>query len=117
MKGAAMDKACWKIGPAAAAMMVAAMPAGAAQGERDGRFYVDGDGAAWALRENRHGAVLRNRTTYIYLGRGCDAVSPRFGRGRWGWANGGVLITFPHRRIGFARQDPPITRTAARCDL
>jgi len=113
-----MERWRWTIGLAAAGMIAGAVPAGAvSQGERDGAYYVDGDGAAWAWRENRHGAVLRNRTTYIYLGRGCDAYAPRFGRGRWGWANGDVLITFPRRRIGFARQDPPVRRASVRCDL
>jgi hypothetical protein len=113
-----MERLPWTIGLAAGAMIAGAIPAGAAsQGERDGPYYVDGDGAAWAWRENRRGAVLRHRTTYIYLGRDCGAYARRFGRGRWGWANGGVLITFPRRRIGFARQDPPVRRGSVRCDL
>jgi hypothetical protein len=105
-----MAEVIWKIGLAAIAMTALGMPAGAAlQSGRDAARYVDGGGKGWTLRENRHGAVLRRRGTEIYLGRACDARSPQLGRGRWGWANGGFLITFPRRHIGFPRQDPPIS--------
>ena len=76
--------------------------------------YVDGDGATWRAAQNRHGAVLRGDDIVIYLGRSCDAVSPQLGRGRWGWANGGWLVAFPGRRIGFPRQEAPVPQ--ARCD-
>jgi hypothetical protein len=113
-----MDKAFWKIGLAAAAMVVQAMPAGAAApGGRGDVRYVEGNGAGWTVRENRHGAVMRRGRLQIFLGRSCDARSSQFGRGHWGWANGGVLITFPRRRIGFPRADPPISGSVLQCRI
>lgn len=105
-----MESAFWKIGLAAAAALgLATMPAAAAQrGGRDRARYVDGNGAAWTFYETRNGAMLRGRAIRIYFGRTCGAFSPQLGRGRWSWANGGVLVTFPRRRIGFPRADPPI---------
>ena len=100
-----MESAFRKIGlAAAAALALAAMPAAAA---RDRVRYVDGNGAAWTFYDTRNGAMLRGRGIRIYFGRACGAVSPQLGRGRWGWANGGVLFTFARRRIGFPRADPP----------
>jgi hypothetical protein len=115
---AAMEKVLWKIGLAAAAVILQAMPVAAApRGAHGGVRYTDGTGAGWTLLENRHGAVMRRGRIHVYLGRACDARSPQLGRGRWGWANGGVLITFQRRRIGFPRADPPLSRTTARCGL
>ena len=93
-----------------AAGVLLAPSAGAAQ-----TAYVDGGGSSWRVQANRHGAVLRRGLVTIYLGRACDAVSPRLGRGRWGWANGGWLVAFPRRRIGFPRQEAPVAGT--RCDV
>ena len=66
-------------------------------------------GGGWDISENQHGAVLRRGNIILYLGRNCDARSPRYGVGRWGWANGGYLVIFPQRRFGFPRQDPPFS--------
>lgn len=78
-------------------------------------YRESGNGPVWHSWENRDGAVLRRGRTVVYLGRSCDAFSPQYGRGRWGAANGGVLIVFARRRIGFPRQGPPVTN--ARCDV
>ncbi|HTU12473.1 MAG TPA: hypothetical protein VMG08_16400 [Allosphingosinicella sp.] len=77
--------------------------------------YVQSGGGSWRAEENAHGAVLRRGGATLYLGRSCDAWSPRWGRGRWGYANGGWLVAFPGRRIGFPRQEPPVRGT--RCDV
>lgn len=77
--------------------------------------YQEGGGGTWRAEENAHGAVLRQGRITIYLGRSCDAFSPQLGRGRWGWANGGWLVAFPRRRIGFPRQEAPVSGT--RCDV
>jgi hypothetical protein len=88
-----------------------------ASAQGHGWHYVDGGGDVWHYRENSHGAVLRRGRVLIYLGRGCDVVSPQLGRGRWGWANGGVIFTAGARRLGFPRHDPPVRRAAAQCDV
>lgn len=80
-----------------------------------GAHYVEGRGQVWHHQENSHGAVLRRGRTVIYLGRSCDVYSPQLGRGRWGWANGGVLVTAGVRRLGFPRHDPPVRNS--RCDV
>ena len=56
----------------------------------------------------------------IYLGVSCDAYSPQYGNGVWGWANGGTRVTFADGRvIGFPRQvlDDLIDRSKGRCGL
>src|SRR5687768_15965336 len=77
-----------------------------AEASPPGRTFLltSGDNIRWQGRLNRHGAVLRSATATIYAGRNCDALSPQFGQGRWDWANGGVLFTFPGRKVGFPRQ-------------
>jgi len=59
-------------------------------------------------KQNAHGAALKNANETIYLGKDCDALSGKEEQGTWDWANGGFLIEFPSRRIGFARQDQPV---------
>lgn len=63
------------------------------------------DGGRYAVRHNAHGAVLRGGGGVIYLGRDCDAWSRDGGRGRWQWANGGVVVELQHRRVAFPRQE------------
>jgi hypothetical protein len=69
--------------------------------------YVDGNGRAWQHAVNRNGMVLRSGPTVIYLGRNCDASSPRYGPGRWEWANGGFSVIFRGIRLAFSRQEVP----------
>ena len=59
----------------------------------------------FSVEYNQHGAVLTSGDLKIYLGNSCDAYSPYYGHGSWGWANGGVAIYFPSKTIGFPRQE------------
>ncbi|MCE9662977.1 DUF1837 domain-containing protein [Halomonas sp. M5N1S17] len=47
---------------------------------------------------------LRYKDGVIYMGQSCDTQAPQFGKGVWGWANGGVRIQFVDTVIGFPRQ-------------
>ena len=90
----------WVMLSFAAACSVAPLPA-----QAQASTYRDGSGRTWTASPNRNGVVLRSRTGTIYLGRDCDAASPRLGRGRWEWANGGFLVRFRGATIGFPRQE------------
>ncbi len=59
---------------------------------------------------NEDGAILQSQSTILYLGKDCDAFSPQYGAGTWGWANAGFNVTFPKsgKFIGFARQESPV---------
>jgi hypothetical protein len=75
----------------------------------DTRTVFDGE-TRYVVAENSDGAILRSRSETLYLGNKCDAYSPKHGRGRWEWANGGFLVTFNDAtEFGFPRQDPPNT--------
>ncbi|MDX3774091.1 hypothetical protein QE250_08210 [Chromatiaceae bacterium AAb-1] len=67
--------------------------------------YVDGSGAVYMLTINENGGVLKSGKDTLYLGRGCDAYAPQYGKGSWGWANGGFVITFDAHSVGFPRQE------------
>lgn len=43
---------------------------------------------------NKNGAVLRMAKHTLRLGKSCDAISTKYGKGRWWWANGGWGIDF-----------------------
>lgn len=62
------------------------------------------DNRQFDVEYNQHGAVLSSEKLKIYLGRSCDAYSSVYGYGHWGQANGGMLIFFPNRTLGFPRQ-------------
>lgn len=66
--------------------------------------YVDGEGDVYTSRRDRSGIVLDSFFTTIRLTPACEASSPRYGTGTWGWANGGFVVTFADRTVGFARQ-------------
>jgi hypothetical protein len=69
---------------------------------------------------NASGAKLQSPRVTLYLGVQCDAYSPQYGNGVWGWANGGTRVTFADgRAIGFPRQvlDPLIDRSKGRCSF
>lgn len=64
-----------------------------------------GDGnMQFDVEYNQHGAVLSSEKLKIYLGQSCDAYSSIYGYGHWGQANGGMIISFPDRTLGFPRQ-------------
>jgi len=69
--------------------------------------YEGSNGQTYTATQNVNGAVLTSKSETIYLGNSCDALSDAGEEGTWAWANGGFLIVFPNRRIGFPRQDSP----------
>ena len=72
--------------------------------------YVNGK-KYWSVSYNNNGAILKRRAETIYLGIECDVLSKRYGGGRWGQANGGVIVQFRKSEIVFPRQSvgtPPI---------
>jgi hypothetical protein len=62
----------------------------------------------FTLSYNKDGARLESSNATIFLGVSCDAYSPQFGYGSWGWANGGTKINFVKSQgsIGFPQQVP-----------
>ena len=69
---------------------------------------------------NPSGAKLQSARATIYLGVSCDAHSPQYGNGAWGWANGGTRVTFADgRAVGFPRQvlTDLIDRSKGRCSF
>ncbi len=68
---------------------------------------TDGDGNKYLVKETSNGVLLNSKEVSISLTEKCIALSSSFGKGRWGWANGGVIIEFSHKRIGFPHQDSP----------
>lgn len=70
--------------------------------------YEGSNGSTYIATQNAHGAALKSANETIYLGKDCDALSDKEEQGTWAWANGGFVIEFPTRRIGFARQDQPV---------
>jgi hypothetical protein len=77
--------------------------------------YVDSGGIKYTMTTNKNGVVLKSKTETIYLGKDCDAYSRRYGKGTWGWANGGVSIELQKGKIGFPRQGSPFKDN--RCPL
>ena len=95
--------------------------------------YIGWDGEehmGFADKENKHGVVLSSTgtiyeikgygvgTDYIkkgfsqkrkgvvlYLGKDCDAYSKKYGKGSWGWANGGFEVVFLAQIFTFGRQE------------
>lgn len=64
------------------------------------------DGRVFKVQYNKNGAVLRSKGITIYLGNKCDAYSPEYGKGKWGWANGGIAVDFNSGKgFGFPRQE------------
>lgn len=81
--------------------------------------YKHSDGRhEYSVERNQNGAVLRSPNATLYLGKDCDAYSPEYGRGRWGWANAGFSVSFPAkgRFFAFLRQDTPVEeRNSGQC--
>jgi hypothetical protein len=74
----------------------------------------------FSVSYNGSGAKLSSPKVTIYLGLRCDAQSPQYGNGSWGWANGGTRITFADgRAVGFPRQvlEDLIDRSKGGCPL
>jgi len=51
------------------------------------------------------GFSKRREGMVVYLGKECDAYSKLYGEGSWSWANGGFVVEFKDKRIGFGRQE------------
>lgn len=69
--------------------------------------YVDGSNQSYTISKNQHGVTLTSKKTTIHLGNKCDAYSPQYGKGTWGWANGGLMVELGTKQIGFPRQESP----------
>lgn len=55
---------------------------------------------------NSHGFVLQDQNGHvIYLGKSCDSLSTKYGKGTWGRAKGGFIISFRHLSISFPKQE------------
>ena len=79
--------------------------------------YVSGNGEVFMATYNIHGVTLRSRHTIIHLGTSCDALSPQYGEGTWGQANGGFKIDFSRFSIGFPRQELFEDDDSVKCGL
>ena len=54
---------------------------------------------------NDDGAVLKSVSgNVIYAGNSCDSFSKKFGGGKWGYANDGMLITLGDKVVSFPNQ-------------
>lgn len=63
----------------------------------------------WSEAENEHGLVMTATDgEKLYIGKSCDVTSSRFGKGRWGWSNAGVLFKFETCSIGWPHVEPPV---------
>lgn len=95
--------------------------------------YISSGGGLFSYDENRYGAVMtvidRQSAAMVadpdlydnlavgdvlYLGRACDALSRKFGDGRWISTEGGFLIIFAEARVIFPGQSIDL-RTYADC--
>lgn len=81
--------------------------------------YLATDGGLFAYKTNKYGAVLTSVEPFdetqtddlavrpgesLYLGRACDAFSPKFGDGVWNRTEGGFFVTFDDLRVAFPGQ-------------
>lgn len=61
-------------------------------------------------------ATFKYRSGTIFLGPDCKASSTQYGKGTWGWANGGIMVNLEKKKdIGFARAESPYPD--GRCQL
>ncbi|MGB4812074.1 MAG: hypothetical protein WBP13_06290 [Methylophilaceae bacterium] len=67
--------------------------------------YIDSRGNQYTSAANANGVILKSSDIMIYLGKSCDASSPKYGKGTWSWANGGFVVEFNNASIGFPRQE------------
>ena len=78
--------------------------------ESDGKslnVIISGRGVEYTVLYNKNGAVLTSTFTknILYVGKDCDSFSKKYGKGTWGRANGGLLISFENKSFGFPRQE------------
>ena len=59
------------------------------------------------MSKNSARLILESRNAVILLEKSCDAKSPQFGRGTWGWASGVIIIQFVDKQISVLRQELP----------
>lgn len=78
--------------------------------------YIDADGNTYQPTTNAHGMALKSPKATIFLGKSCDAFSRVYGKGTWGWANGGFQAKFRKATISFPRQEIDID-VDGRCRL
>ena len=76
---------------------------------------VDGGDVVYTVKDSPAGKLLESVNTSIVLEGTCSASSPQHGKGKWSWANGGVLVEFEHASVGFPRQGSPFDDT--RCPM
>ena len=93
--------------------------------------FLSTDGALFGYAQNEHGVVLtvieQNNSLLVtpdaaepvtkvgdivYLGRGCEAYSRKFGNGRWHATGGGFLVNFRRAEIAFPGQQIDVGQSA-----
>lgn len=93
--------------------------------------FLSTGGALFAYDQNQHGVVLtvieQNDSLLVtpdaaepvtqvgdivYLGRGCEAYSRKFGNGRWRATGGGFLVSFRRAEIAFPGQQIEVGQSA-----
>ena len=53
-------------------------------------------------------ATFKYGSGTIFLGPDCTATSTQYGRGKWSWANGGIMVDLEKKKdISFARAETP----------
>jgi len=77
----------------------------------------DSDGVSYTLKIDANQASLNSNGASIVNDENCSARSSVNGVGRWEWSNGGVLIQFPNKRIGFPRQESPFESSVCEQDV
>lgn len=78
------------------------------QGSYQGVQYQDSNGSSYAFHRSSGFAILESPSLRLILSNDCSALSSNDDKGTWSWANGGFIVEFPNKRIGFPRQDAPI---------
>ena len=78
--------------------------------------YTDDSGEIYVYSRNNNGFVLNSNNTALFLGKSCDAYSPQYGNGNWGWTNGGIFIHLPSKNIIFG-QHQELLENDGRCAI
>lgn len=69
----------------------------------DGLVLTSSHPKYWFVEDGANSRIEKG-IDVIYLGKSCDAFHKLFGKGRWGWANGGFRVDFDNIWLGFPRQ-------------